>query len=167
MLSTALFLLPVEEKFNGSNWTAFKTVITEATHECGLLDYLEGKISNPVLKKEGGKGRPTPTTATTWWEAADPTPDEWQQRNPYVHSMIVLNMINPIGAGVKLDGTATEAWMSLTTLHDAKSDLGLLQAEEELNAIKYREGTNIEAHFRALQTAWAKANNQGAEIDDR
>lgn len=53
------------------------------------------------------------------------------------------------------------------TLHDAKSDLGLLQAEEELNSIKYRDSANIKSHFRALCTAWARANNQGADIDDK
>lgn len=110
MSNPALFLLPAEEKFDGSNWTVFKTTIMEAACRCGLLDYLEGKIRNPVLKKEGGTSRTsTPTTPTTWWEAADPTPDEWQQQDAYARSMIVLNVINPIGAGVKLDGSAAEA----------------------------------------------------------
>lgn len=81
--------------------------------------------------------------------------------------MIVLNVINPISAGVKLDGSAADAWTSLMTLNDAKSDLGLLQAEEEPNSIKYRDDSNIEAHFRALCTVWSKANDQGAAIDDK
>lgn len=160
MSNPALFLLPAEEKFDGSNWTAFKTVITEAARGRGLLDYLSGAIKYPTVKSERRE-------ATTWWGASNPTPDEWQQRDAYARSMIVLNVVNPIGAGVKLDGTAAEAWESLTVLHDAKTDLGLLQAEEELNSIKYRDGANIESHFRAMRTAWSKANDQGAEIDDK
>lgn len=168
MSNPTLFLLPTEEKFDGANWTSFKTTITEAARGRGLLDYLEGKIRDPVTVKTESKGtQPIPTTPTVWWGAPNPTADEWVQRDAYARSMIILNVINPIGAGVKLDGTAAQAWSSLTTLHDAKTDLGLLQAEEELNSIKYREGANIEAHFRALRTAWSKANDQGAGIDDK
>lgn len=168
MSNPTLFLLPTEEKFDGANWTSFKTTITEAARGRGLLEYLEGKIENPATVKAESKGtQPTPTATTTWWGSPNPTVEEWAQRDAYARSMIILNVINPIGAGVKLDGTAAEAWSSLTTLHDAKTDLGLLQAEEELNSIKYREGANIEAHFRALRTAWSKANDQGAGIDDK
>ncbi|KAG6875857.1 hypothetical protein C0992_002033 [Termitomyces sp. T32_za158] len=167
MSNPTLFILPTEEKFDGSNWTAFKTTITEAACGRGLLDYLEGKIKDPTVKKEGDESAsPIPTIATTWWGAENPTAEEWRQRGTYARSMIILNVINPIGAGLKLDGTAAEAWTSLMTLHDAKSDLGLLQAEKELNSIKYRDGSNIKVHFRALRTAWAKANVQGAGIDD-
>ncbi|KNZ72914.1 hypothetical protein J132_01906 [Termitomyces sp. J132] len=81
--------------------------------------------------------------------------------------MVTLNVVNPVGAGVRMDGTAADAWNSLTSLHDAKTDLGLLHAEEELSSIKYTDGTSIEAHFKAMRTAWAKANDQGAEINDR
>lgn len=51
--------------------------------------------------------------------------------------MIVLNIINLIGASIKLNGTVARAWESLMRLHDAKSDLGLLQVEEKFNSIKY------------------------------
>ena len=76
-------------------------------------------------------------TEITWWGATNLTADEWQQRDAYAQSMIVLNVINPVGAGVKLDRDAADAWKSLTDLHDAKTDLGLIQAKEELNSIKY------------------------------
>lgn len=46
-------------------------------------------------------------------------------------------------------------------------DLGLLQAKEEPNSIKYRDGMNIKNHFYAMCTAWSKANNQGAEINNK
>lgn len=104
-----------------------------------MLEYLTGGIEKPTVKEEG---KPKPSTGksdsqTTWWGAANPTLDEWQQWDVYAQSMIILNIINSIGAGVKFDGMAAEAWGSLTKLHDAKSDLSLLQAEEELNSIKY------------------------------
>lgn len=77
MSNPALFLLPTEEKFDGSNWMTFKTMITEAACGRGLLEYLEGKIRNPLLEKEGSAAQtPIPTALTTWWGAADPMPDE-------------------------------------------------------------------------------------------
>ena len=161
----ALFLLPADEKFDGSNWTSFKISITEAARGRGLLGYLTGDVGNPALVMQEEKTINQMPTA--WWGAANPTPDEWLQRDAYARSMVTLNVVNPIGAGVRLDGSAADAWSSLTLLHDARSDLALLHAEEELSAIKYVDGTSIEAHFKALHTAWAKANGQGAEIDDR
>ena len=64
--------------------------------------------------------------------------------------MITLNRVNHIRAGVRMDGSVVDAWFSLTSIHDAQSDLALLHAEEELNTIKYIDGTSIESHFRAL-----------------
>ncbi|KAH0584868.1 hypothetical protein H2248_008146 [Termitomyces sp. 'cryptogamus'] len=81
--------------------------------------------------------------------------------------MVMLNIVNPIGAGVKVYGSVADAWRSLRVLHDAKTDLGLLHAEEELLLIRYANSTNIEAHFKAMQTAWARENDQGAGINDR
>ncbi|KAG6847573.1 hypothetical protein C0991_001712, partial [Blastosporella zonata] len=80
--------------------------------------------------------------------------------------MVALNIDNPVGRGVKLDGTAAEAWKSLTDIHDIKSTLALVNAEAALAAIQYTEGQDIEAHFTAMRTAWGNANDQGADIKD-
>ncbi|KAG6871099.1 hypothetical protein C0992_011718, partial [Termitomyces sp. T32_za158] len=142
--------------------------MTEAARGRGLLGYMTGKIPDPRMIATDEKAKATESTTTsTWWGSLTPTPDEWLQRDAYARSMVTLNVLNPIGAGVRMDGTAADAWQSLTVIHNAKTDLGLLQAEEELNSIKYVDGANIEAHFKAMRTAWAKANNQGAGIDDR
>ncbi|KAG6852018.1 hypothetical protein C0991_004078 [Blastosporella zonata] len=81
-------------------------------------------------------------------------------------SMIALNIENPVGRGVKLDGMAAEAWRLLTDIHDVKSGLGLVNAEAALTAIQYTEGADLEAHFTAMRTAWGNANDQGADIKD-
>ncbi|KAH0582363.1 hypothetical protein H2248_010309 [Termitomyces sp. 'cryptogamus'] len=146
----ALFLLPAEEKFDRSNWVTFKMTITEAVRSRGLLGYLTGKIKNAVR----GKGDYD-------------TNGMWMQHNIYARSMVTLNVLNLVGAGVQMDGSTADAWHSLVGLHNARPDLGLLHAEEELGTIRYSDGTSIEAHFKAMQTAWAKANNQGAGINDR
>ncbi|KAG6899863.1 hypothetical protein C0993_006137 [Termitomyces sp. T159_Od127] len=81
--------------------------------------------------------------------------------------MVTLNVINLIGAGVKMDGFTADVWLSLMTLHNAQSDLGLIHVEEELALIKYVDSTSIEAHFKVLWTAWLKANDQDADINDK
>ncbi|KAF8232566.1 hypothetical protein L208DRAFT_1271630, partial [Tricholoma matsutake] len=55
----------------------------------------------------------------------------------YVQGLIVLNVKNPVGHGIKTDGIALETWKSLTDHFDAVTDLGLMDAENRLRAIKY------------------------------
>ncbi|KAG5351441.1 hypothetical protein C0989_006452, partial [Termitomyces sp. Mn162] len=161
-----LFLLPTDEKFDGLNWPSFEITMTEAACGRELIGYLTGEIKRP----EGGDNtrvKAEMPERLTWWGALNPTLDEWLQRNAYARSMMTLNVINSIGAGVCMAGSAAAAWASLTILHDTKTDLGLIHAEEELGSIKYVDGSSIEAHFKALRTAWAKAKDQGVGIDDR
>ncbi|KAG6899920.1 hypothetical protein C0993_005310 [Termitomyces sp. T159_Od127] len=109
----------------------------------------------------------TPPAVTSWWGAANPMVEEWLQCDAYARSMITLNVVNSVDAGIKMNGLATDAWSSLTALHDAKLDLRLIYAEEGLNTLNYIDEANIAAHFKALKTAWSKANNQGVGINDK
>ncbi|TFK39164.1 hypothetical protein BDQ12DRAFT_578727, partial [Crucibulum laeve] len=102
-----LFLLPEGEKYNGSNWIEFKTTLLSATCARGLLPYLEGTLSRPF-------DTILPRPATGWWGSLNPNQEEWDQRNAYTQGMVTLNIKNPIGLGVKTDGTAAETWKSLT-----------------------------------------------------
>ncbi|KAF5381397.1 hypothetical protein D9615_008422 [Tricholomella constricta] len=158
MSNPALFLMPADEKFNGANWLNFRTTVLAAAKARGLLGYLLGTISPPDPDDS--------PDATAYWGALLPTSEEWNQRDAYAQSLVTLNVLNPIGQGVAMDGTAATTWESLTSLHDAKSDLGLLNAESALADLQYSEGGDIDAHFAALRTAWNNANAQGADIKD-
>ena len=46
--------------------------------------------------------------------------------------MITLNIKNTIGQGVKTDGTAAEAWKSLTDIQDLATGMRLLAADNHL-----------------------------------
>ncbi|KAG6839598.1 hypothetical protein C0991_001039, partial [Blastosporella zonata] len=141
-----------------NNWLKFKTKLISAAREQGLKGYLDGTQEKPLPS--------TTTMPTTWWGSLTPTCKEWEQRNAFALSMVALNVDNPVGWGVKLDGAAAEAWKSLTDIHDIKSGLRLVNAEVALAAIQYTEGLDIEDHFIAMRTAWGNANNQGAGIQD-
>ncbi|KAF5374432.1 hypothetical protein D9615_009058 [Tricholomella constricta] len=162
MSNPPLFLLPTEEKFNGSNWNGFKTTITHAARARGVLGYLTGEITCPPAPQPMDSPMPT----TSYWGSTSPTYDEWRQRDAYAQGMVTLNIINPVGQGTDTDGTSAETWASLTLVRDARSDLALINAENALSAILHTEGADIENHFAEMRTAWAKANDQGANITD-
>ncbi|KAF5371869.1 hypothetical protein D9615_009522 [Tricholomella constricta] len=158
MSNPALFLLPTDEKFSGTNWLAFKTTVLAAARARGLTGYLQGTITAPDPTAS--------TTPTAYWGVRNPTADEWDQRDAYAQSLVTLNVLNPIGQRVAMDGTAAATWASLTTIHDAQSDLALINAEAVLAELQYSEGADIDVHFAALRVAWNNANAQGADIGD-
>jgi hypothetical protein len=80
--------------------------------------------------------------------------------------MVVLNVKNPIGHGVKTDGNAADAWKSLTDIQDAVSDVGRINAETELQSIHHTDGASLDEHIKALRTAWNKLNAQGGKMAD-
>lgn len=92
--------------------------------------------------------------------------DEWLQRDAFTQGIVILNIKNAISHGVKTKGTAAQTWTSLTSIWDAISDLGLLQAEQKLRGICYTDGGDLNAHFIALRVAWKEANTQGANLNN-
>ncbi|KAF5319535.1 hypothetical protein D9619_008337 [Psilocybe cf. subviscida] len=184
MSSGAPFLLSASEQYDGTNWLEFKTRIRAAVKQRGVLGYLDGTIKCPAVPTAASqttmsstpssspntKTVPLTTAATTfataYWGSLTPTYDKWQQRDAWTQGLISLNVKNPIGLGVKLDGTAAETYASIASIKDAVSDLGCITAEAELNAIKYTDGTDMEEHISALRSAWTKANGQNAGITD-
>jgi hypothetical protein len=103
----AQFILPTDEKFNGTNWVEFKNAVWSAVKSRSMLPYIDGTLSRPTVDT---------TTTTSFWGSATPTQEEWDQRDSFVQGMIVLNVRNPVGHGVKTDGTALETWSPLPTI---------------------------------------------------
>ncbi|RDB17165.1 Retrovirus-related Pol polyprotein from transposon TNT 1-94 [Hypsizygus marmoreus] len=164
MSSPSNFLLPADERFDGSNWVEWKEIIWAAAKQRGVTGYLDGSIKRPRVPVEGESPAVIPTTV--YWGSMTPTADEWEQRNAFAQGIVTLNIRNAVGLGVKTNGTASECWASLTSLRDAVSDLGRLHAESALRMIQYSDGTDIETHFKLLRRAWERATSQGSKIDD-
>jgi hypothetical protein len=127
----AVFVLPTEEKFDGSNWIEWKESIISAAKSRGVMGYLEGIIPRPATPPSDSPGTdpsaiPIPITPTVYWGSKKPSQDEWEQRNAYAQGLIALNVKNPVGHGVNLAGTAAESWKSLTDIQDKVSDIGRL-----------------------------------------
>ncbi len=77
---------------------------------------------------------------------------EWVFRDQLAHSHIVLNVLDPIGLGVKTDGMAKECWDSIIEEHAKKTDMALSEAEASLNATKFDGNSDINAHVADLHT---------------
>src|SRR5277367_4319771 len=130
------FIMTTEEKFDGSNWTEWKETIIAAVKSRSVMGYLEGSIVRPPTPSESSDPTnvPLPMTPTVYWGLKNPTQDEWEQRNAYAQGLISLNVKNPVGHGVNLDGTAADSWRSLTEIQDKVSDIGRLAAGNSLRS---------------------------------
>ena len=126
-----IFILMTDEKFDGLNWIDWKRMITSAADACSLDGYLDGTITKPT-DPSPDQAAPTPTS---YWCSKTPTPEQWQQCNAYAKGMVTLNVKNQIRHSVKTDGTAVEAWKSLTNIQDAISDIGRINANIKLCSI--------------------------------
>ena len=78
----------------------------------------------------------------------------------------MLNVKNPIGHGINLDGMAAETWKSLTNVQDKVTDIRRLAAGNIFWSIHYTKGSDPDAHFCVLWKAWKKYNDQGGRMDD-
>ena len=168
MSQPANFVLPMEEKFNGSNWAEWKELITSVAKSRGVMGYLEGTIPRPLSPSPSANPSaiPIPTTPTVYWGLKKPSQDEWEQHNTYTQGLIALNVKNPVGHGVNLIGTAADSWKSLTDTQDRVTDIGRLAAGNHLRSICYTEGNDLDTHFCALWKAWKRYNDQGGRMDD-
>ena len=80
--------------------------------------------------------------------------------------LLIYNVKNSVGLGVRMEGTAAEAWKSLTDQYHVMSKLALVNAQCELHMTILNEGGDLLAHISDLRTKWTKANTAGAKIKD-
>ncbi|KAJ7086552.1 hypothetical protein C8R44DRAFT_566405, partial [Mycena epipterygia] len=115
--TTSVPLLPDEEKFDGIAYSGFKAKMNVLAKARGMGGYLNGTIKSPSAPAAPAAGAPAQTVALP----PDPTPiyspnpsyDEWVHRDAFAMAMVVLNVKNPVGLGLKVDGTAADAMKSL------------------------------------------------------
>ncbi|KAJ6577713.1 hypothetical protein B0H19DRAFT_931411, partial [Mycena capillaripes] len=118
--STGVPLFPDGEKFDGTGYSGFKTRIMALAKARGLGGYLDGTIkcpSPPAIPAAPAPG----ATAQTISLPPDPTSiysltpslEEWMHRDAIATALLVLNVKNPVGLGLKVDGTSAAAMKSL------------------------------------------------------
>ncbi|PBK72085.1 hypothetical protein ARMSODRAFT_1016071 [Armillaria solidipes] len=146
--------------FNRKNYALWKLQLTELLKGKGLWGYIKGTIPCPAA--------PTSTSGpTTTPLPPDPTPvyssnssyNEWTFRDQLAHSHIILNVLDPIGLGVRTDGTAKECWESIIAEHVKKTDMALSEAETSLNAVKFDSTGDLDAYISELRTKKLAVND--------
>jgi gag-polypeptide of LTR copia-type len=132
------------------------------------MGYLDGTILRPATPPHSTDPSAVllPSTPTIYWGLRTPSQDKWEQHNAYVQGLIALNIKNPIGHRVNLEGTAAESWRLLTDIQDKVTNIGRLTAVNLLHSIHHTEGNDLDAHFCLLQKSWKKYNDQEGKMDD-
>lgn len=161
-------LFPEIEKFNGTNYLEWSEKILMACRVRGARGYLEGTIvqpspTEPVESPEKPSKPPSPSVDTPW-TSNNPSWTEWDSRDAWCLMVICQNVKNTIGLGLKTDGTAAEAWKSLTTHYKTSTDLARVYAQRELRSKCLNEGEDFTAHVADLHTKHCHANAVGAKI---
>ncbi|EDR06651.1 retrovirus-related pol polyprotein [Laccaria bicolor S238N-H82] len=166
-------IFPEAEKFDGTNFGTFETLITIAASSRGVLGYLQGTITNPAPYPNPTTLNYTPTLPNvplpddpTPWYSTTPSGAEWAMRDAWARALLLYNTKNAVGLGLKLDGTAAEAWNSLTSQYKVSSDLAMITAQRDLRNITFTDGNDFPTHISNLRTKWVTANNAGAKIND-
>ena len=162
------------EKFNGANFAAWEQLILIAATSRGVLGYLKGTITNPAPPTSPATAltyTPAPLELTlpddpTPWYSTNPSVAEWAMRDAWVRALLLYNTKNPIGLGIKLDGTAAEAWTSLTLQYKIMSDLTTVTTQCDLCTTIFTDGNDFPIHVSNLRTKWAITNSAGANIGD-
>jgi len=162
------------KKFNGTNFATWELLIVIVVTSCGVLGYLQGDIPNPapptssttiLTYTPGPLEIPLPDDPTQWY-STKPSIAEWAMHDAWVHVLLLYNTKNLIGLGLKLDGTAAEAWNSLTSQYKISSDLATITTQCNLRTTTFADGNDFPTHISNLHTKWAVANSAGAKISD-
>ncbi|KAJ7149991.1 hypothetical protein C8R46DRAFT_964040, partial [Mycena filopes] len=108
MINIPALLAAEKLQSNKTNYATFKVLIEEHAASKGVTGYLDGTITKPPLIT-GTSDIPAPTPIFS----RNPSRDEWAYRDGATKSMVVTNIVDPIGLGLKRDGTAKECWDSV------------------------------------------------------
>ena len=157
-------------KFDRSNWIAFKNLIIVATEVCGAIGYLDGSIRDPTTIIQSpnppdftltmSKPKQTQLEATPWY-SDEPSAGEWRTRNAWAKGLLLYNICNPIGLGVNVLGTTKAVWKLLTNLYDRSSEIAKLHAKEKLQSLWFHDRDDFSTHIAQLQLLWQKVNAMG------
>ncbi|KAH0590739.1 hypothetical protein H2248_000865 [Termitomyces sp. 'cryptogamus'] len=100
------------------------------------------------------------------WTSKSPSLEEWEERNVWALGLIVYNTKTPVGLGIKMDGSAMEAWKGLTDNYGVFSKIATMHAKKCLCATKFLDTMDFLKHIKDLREKWKPVTEKGAKIDD-
>jgi len=157
--NTNLPIFSEAEKFDGTNFSTFETLIAITASSHGALGYLHGTIPNPApYLSPTMPNIPLPDNPTPWYSTT-PSGPEWAMCDAWACK-------NAVRLGLKLNSTAADAWKSLTSQYKVSSNLTMVTAQCNLHNTTFSNGSDFPTHISNLHTKWVIANNTGVKIDD-
>jgi hypothetical protein len=139
-----------------------------------LDGYIDGTIPNPRPTPVDGAENlaanvadlialpPEPTVVYS----RSPSSDEWDYRDGITTSILVLNVKDPVGVGLKTDGSAYNAWKSLVDIYARQTDMAISRALRDLNTTYYAPGMTVVEHAAVMRKLQRAANDVGAATTD-
>lgn len=153
---------PEEAHFDGTNYATFKNRVMIATRARGACGYLEGTITKPSVTSDTKDIE----AKSTEWSSRYPSLEEWEERDAWTLGLIIYNTKNPVGLGIKMDGSVADAWKTLKENYGVFSEIAAMNAEKRLRATEFSDGMDFLKHVEDLRVKWEAATERGAKIDD-
>ncbi|KAJ6517522.1 hypothetical protein C8R47DRAFT_1032007, partial [Mycena vitilis] len=172
MANPTQFLLPEEQRFNGTNYADFELVFVPGVEGRGFSGYLYGTTTEPTRTAAAASAAADeiPTVyaePSTPIHSAHPYLEEYKMRSQWLKSTILNNVVNPRSLGLKTDGTPKELWDSIVTGYGTPTIMGRMNAEAELAACKFANFLSdekpVNAYITAKATAYQNVVNQGVK----
>jgi len=127
----------------------------------GLTGYIDRNIEKPAALSSAEL---TPDSTPIY--SSRPSYDEWMFHNQLARGHITLNCTDIAGLGVKVTGTAKEAWDSIQSEWGKSTDMRRSHAQEALDHTIYAEDSDIQEHIKLLRTHKAAIDNLSTSMMD-
>ena len=165
-------ILSESDKFDGTNWAAWKDNILIAVKFSGVSGYLDGSITAPTTfaPKETTDTTVQTTALTsqaeTPWHSLNPSPAEWKTRDARTKDFLIFNTKSPTGLGIDTSGSAADTWKSYINGYGSTSSMARWNAERELRNLTYSDGDDFPNHTAISRNKLYNVNALGAGITD-
>jgi hypothetical protein len=156
-------------------------LVTIAINLRGASGYWDGTTPKPTQPPQNIPLPASPTTTTTAttttpvtttppetpWESTTPSLAEWKVRDAWALGLLVYNTIDPVGLGINISRTATDAWKSYQDSYEVVSEIAIINADRDLRNMLHNDGEDFQEFINRMRTKWSNATALGAPIKDR
>ncbi|KAF5377741.1 hypothetical protein D9757_009387 [Collybiopsis confluens] len=142
------------------NWKEYKREVLLAVRSRSLMGYLEGTILQPTPPYSFTTTTPTVIYSTT------PLPEEWVARNAITSSIIITNIVDPVGLGVDESKDSPAIWNALVQKFERRNEQKIHLADSALRKCSYKSESTMEEHEKRMRNLLKKFHDVGGTCTD-
>ncbi|KAG6876219.1 hypothetical protein C0993_004897 [Termitomyces sp. T159_Od127] len=135
-----------EAHFDSTNYATFKNWVMIAARARSAHGYLDRTNTKPTKEPKTKEDE----TKSTEWLSTSRSLEEWEERDAWALGLIIYNTKNPVVLGIKMDGSAMEAWEELTSNYGVFSEIAAMNAEKHLIATEFTDSMDFLKHVEDL-----------------